>query len=792
MTTKKLTIDRLAFAVLFATLFLITFFFIPHSAVTLDASKTMLLVLGVFASFSLYLIGVVKKGEFEFPSHRALWAVLLIPAAFFASSLLSGSAQMSLLGYNLEIGTAAFITLGFVLMFLTAVFFRSRKRITLAYLGFAAGYTLVLLYALVKFFFGADALSFGVLSGIIVSPVGTWTDLGVLAAGASILGLMALEELPLSRLWRWVAAVVALISVIVLAAVNVQSIWIALLVFSLVYLLYTFSLGSGVPHRDADLIEGDHRISYGALGLLIVSLLFVFNPIVSTSGATLGTAVSSMFGISRVEVSPSMSATYEATRPVLKENPIFGSGPNTFDTVWTAHKPAAVNQSIFWNTSFSYGIGLLPTFLATTGLLGALLWILFIVFFVFLGLRAIFVRNEDGGARFFSTASFFFSLFLWAVMFFYIPSKTIFALAFFSTGLFFATAALQGIIARRVIVFRASSKLAFVAVLFLVAALVGNVAYVYSAVKQSAATVYFGKAQLAASQGDVEAARTEALRAAHLSGEDVYYGALAQIGSARVNAILNATTSSPDLRTAFQNALQETIAAAQAATQVRPQSYQNWVTLGTLYESLVPAPFSVQGAYEGAKAAYLEAATHNPESPEPYYLLARLEVANKQNNAARDYLRQALEKKRDYADAYYLQTQIDVSENRIDEAITSAAALAVLAPQNAGVFFQLGVLKYNAHDYQGALDALSQALSISPDYADARYFQGLTLYKLGEKEQSLAAFKELEKTNPDNETVQAIILNLEAGRDPLYKLGGSAPASQSPNPPISASSTKAR
>ncbi|MDB5194329.1 MAG: hypothetical protein JWN50_343 [Parcubacteria group bacterium] len=784
MQTRNISIERLARIVLLITVFLVPFFFIPSQSVTLDTAKTLLLVSGVFISLSLYLVSVVKKGEFEFPSTKALWAVILIPAAFLASALLSGNAHVGLVGYNLEIGTVAFVALGFVLMFLTAVFFKTKERIYYTYLGFLAAFVIVALIALVKFFFGAGALSLGTFTGTAISPVGSWTDAAVFFGCSLVVVTIAFEELLLSTRGKFLLGLAFIVSLFSIAVLNVSVVWIGLMAFSLIYLLYTFSFNSPITGiQSAEPLE--RRISYTALALLLVSLLFVFNPTVSSSGARLGDALSQKFNVSNIEVSPSMSATVQVVRPVVKDNPIFGSGPNTFDIDWFAHKPAAVNSSIFWNTPFPYGVGILPTFVATTGTLGAVLWLLFLVFFILLGVRAIFVRKEDKVGRFLLTSSFVVSLFLWLLFLAYVPSKAIFALSFVTSGLFFASATLSGAVARKTILFRNNSKLAFVAVLLLVAVLVGNVAFAYTAVKQSVAAIYFGKASVAASASDITLARNDAQKAATLSGQDIYYSALAQIGIAQTNAVLNTATGTPEsAKTAFQNSLAGTIAAAQAATQARPEVYQNWIALGAIYESLVPAPFSLQGAYDSAKAAYTEAEKRNPESPEPYFLLARLEVANKNNAAARDLIKQALAKKADYADAYNLLAQIEIADGNTAEAIKAAESLAILAPNNAGVLFEVGVLKYNAADYQGAADALSAALAVSSDYANAMYFYGLDLVKLGRKDEALAEFQKLLAANPTNAELPQIIANIQAGKDPLFKIASASATSDTTTPAI--------
>ncbi len=788
MTTSKLSLERVAAIILFITAFLTPFFFIPVQSVPVDMAKTLLLVTGIVVSFSLYLVSIVKRGEIVLPSTKVMWSVLLIPGAFLASALLGDNPHMGLFGYNLEVGTWALVTLGFVLMFLVASLFKTRERIFYSFVGFLVSFVVVALLALGKFFFGTDSLSMnGVLGGNVFSPVGTISDLAVFFGVACVLSIIALEELVISKLIKSFLIGALVISLFSLSILGVGVVWVGTLVFSFIYLLYAFSRGAS--GRNLETSAGTERkISYSALAVLLVSLLFVFNPPISSSGERLGDAIPKKFNVVNLSVSPSLQATYQVTKPVLNESLLFGSGPNTFDVDWLKHKPVAVNGTIFWNTAFAYGLGLISSFFATTGIIGGGLWLLFIVFYTLLGMRAIFARGEDEVAHFLTSSSFIISLFLWLMFIVYVPSKAMFMLAFFFSGLFIASTKVAGVIAEKTILFRNSSKLAFIAVLLLVAVLVGNIGYAYASIKQSVSVLYYNKATIAATNGNIKGAHDYAVKAANLSNEDVYLSAVAQIGIAEANAILSDTTTPPaEARSNFQNTLRDTIAASQAAVQARPESYANWISLGQLYESLVPAPLAVEGAYESAKNAYTEAAKRNPQSPEPYYFMARLEVEHKDTEAARAFIAQALEKKNDYADAYYLLTQIEIAGNNLDEAIKNAETLTLLQPSNSGVFFQLGLLKYNKADYEGAGVALARALTISPDYANAKYFFGLTLDKVGQHDQAVLVFEDLLKSNPDNEELPIIIANIKAGKDPLAKTSTSATT-----PPISGKTSTAR
>ena len=62
---------------------------------------------------------------------------------------------------------------------------------------------------------------------------------------------------------------------------------------------------------------------------------------------------------------------------------------------------------------------------------------------------------------------------------------------------------------------------------------------------------------------------------------------------------------------------------------------------------------------------------------------------------------------------------------------------------------------------------MSQAIKIQPDYANAKYFLGLSLVRIGNLAGAVSQFEDLAKTNPDNQEVSLILTNLKAGK-PIF------------------------
>ena len=81
---------------------------------------------------------------------------------------------------------------------------------------------------------------------------------------------------------------------------------------------------------------------------------------------------------------------------------------------------------------------------------------------------------------------------------------------------------------------------------------------------------------------------------------------------------------------------------------------------------------------------------------------------------------------------------------------------------------------------------LEKALELNPNYANARFFNGLIIDHDGDKPRAWEEFRALQATNPNNQLVARIVQNLEAGLPAL----GVPPAPAMPPQPAAASQTK--
>jgi cytochrome c-type biogenesis protein CcmH/NrfG len=218
----------------------------------------------------------------------------------------------------------------------------------------------------------------------------------------------------------------------------------------------------------------------------------------------------------------------------------------------------------------------------------------------------------------------------------------------------------------------------------------------------------------------------------------------------------------------FQAALSAGINAALTATRLAPNDYQSWMLLGNLYAQAVP--LGVSGSFDSAKTAYEKAVALNPTNPQIPFILAQLNVANKNIKAAIENLKTAITLKQDYPQAIFLLSQLEVQQGNLQDALTAATATAYFTPNDPGVLFQVGILRAASNDLPGAVAALSAAVEASANhqFANASYFLAAVYAKQGDLKNALAQMQIISDLSADNAKAVATTLDaLKAGKNPF-------------------------
>jgi tetratricopeptide (TPR) repeat protein len=258
------------------------------------------------------------------------------------------------------------------------------------------------------------------------------------------------------------------------------------------------------------------------------------------------------------------------------------------------------------------------------------------------------------------------------------------------------------------------------------------------------------------------------LRLAKLYGGDHPDEALTELGKVLAIAPENSQASEMVRKVAHDGALSllrqgkrlEALSLLSHATQLLPSDGE------LLYEY----GLTVLEAGDSAKACEVltKALELRPDSSETLYALARADLAQNRSQEAESLMRRYLKAKPDDATAQYGLGYILIAEQKLNDAQAAFEKSLQIAPNQTESVFQLGeialeqdhvdaarsrfrqvlqkdpthagaltetaVIQYRAGRYSEAKSMLESAIERTPDYQKARYYHGLTLLKLGDKE----------------------------------------------------------
>jgi tetratricopeptide (TPR) repeat protein len=167
------------------------------------------------------------------------------------------------------------------------------------------------------------------------------------------------------------------------------------------------------------------------------------------------------------------------------------------------------------------------------------------------------------------------------------------------------------------------------------------------------------------------------------------------------------------------------------AASAGPSSTDLWLRLGVCCERLA--------LYEEARDAFLTARRLAPQSPEVCVNLGRTFAALGDDARAIDCFAEAIQLDSRHANAYFNAADVLYRLGAYPKAAEMLCAGLELDPANAPGFFVLGNCCFQMRDYAAACRTYRTALSLKPDYAEARSNLELAEQMLTEAEQSAAA-----------------------------------------------------
>ena len=796
VVSHRIFSDKVLEWLLLTVAFLVPVFFIPGTVVAPEFAKMILLEIVVLFGIIAWSMGRLRDGRVTVPKSLLLGVSLLLVVQFIVSAVVSPAPTVSFFGSGYDLGTVNTFIVLFLLMFLSALAFKDRNKVLTLYMAFVFSGVLVMVYQILRRVLGADFLTFGgAFTTDTASVVGKWNDLASLIGGVMILVLSTLYFFPQNKTIRLPSYVLFLVGLYFLLIIDFTVLWLLLIVF--VGGLIALSIYEGEKsHKNEKHLamkegrEHKHRaIHTRMLGHLpfLATVLLVVSLIYSTGLATLtwgkdSASIAQVIGktlhaspYSEVVLTP--KTTYDVISATIKDSPLFGTGPNRFAQGFLIHKNSDINRTPFWDTAFDFGLGRIPTYFGTTGLIGIALWFIFILMLLAKGRHILQLFRKDRIAAYLAYTLFVLTLYFWGLAFFYLPNIAIFSLAFIFTGGLIALLSSEGIVKHYDVKFSESSRASFIFTPIIIVLLIGSVASAVLLYRQVSSLVAYRDAQIAISANDIDKAETALLRANSLSQRDLYLRSLSNLSLLRLTRLAGEQLPQDQFQVKANQLIVSARGNAEAALKIDPTNFENHLQLGGVYDTL--GALGIQGTTEPARVNYLEALRLNPKSPRVLFTLARLEYLGNDHSKAKEYLIKALAERPNYLEAVSFLVQLDIQDKNPDEAITVLKASIVAEPTNFLLHFALGYLDFAKRDYQSAITEFEGAVILNPVYADAKYFLGLSYYRIGRQADAIQQFKDVETLNPENKDVKNIIANMKVGRDPF------APPYTAPAQPVS-------
>ncbi len=754
------TLRGIAYNVFTGAFGLLPLLFLPIAYAPFDYTKTLFIVLAVLIAVIFFSLSVLRSGKISVVGAWPLFALWGVTGAALVSALLSGDIYDAVIGDSFGVHSALFIGLLTLIASFIAILGQNKTFVMRTYIALAGSAVVLGLFQLLRIVFGADFLTFGVFTSNTNSVFGGWNDLALFFGLTILISLVALEQLPLTKMGRGLFSAVVGVSLIMLAVVNFFAVWLVLALVSLMVLMYSLT-------KDRLMVSAAPtfgRPSIAVSSIVVSAAVFVCSLVFVVGGTVVGGAVSKISGISYIEVRPSLEATIDITRQTYGDNAFVGIGPNKFVDAWRLYKDQSLNETIFWSTDFVTGSGYVPTQFVTMGILGVLTWVAFLLLFVWSGLRMLFkVSMPDKFWYFIGTSSFVAATYLWGMSFVYTPGATVLLLAALFTGITCAAGA--ALTKERVFTWsiEQNRRAGFVLVGVIMLLIVGSASSLYYIGRHYAAVYTFSGAVSgldgSATIGEVEQTIAQSFT---MVESDQFARQIALYQLAKMNALIGVAEPTPEQQQEFQLAAANGVNAAEQAVALDPTDPMNTSTLGGIFSVLAAA--GVEGALDRTREAYNAARTQDPKNPSYALLEAQLLARTGSAQDARAKIAEAVNLKSNYTDALFFLTQIDVAEGKVADAIKTTQSIISLEPNNPARYYQLGVLYSSDKKLDEAIASFERAVQLDQNYANARYFLALGYLEKNNRDAALEQLEAVLALNPGNAQVEGLIADVKGGR----------------------------
>lgn len=688
--------DRVVKYGIYTAMALIPIFFLPWTSEVLDFNKQAVMLTLLFISLFGWMLKVLISSKLE-TRHTIINSVVGVSfLSCLLATIFSVSRYGSFWGWPQITSESLFSVMGFCILYFLVSNTFSAKNVLISIYTISVSALIAEIFGVLQLF-ALFTLPFDFAKTISFNTIGAPGALGFFAA---ILLPIAFSMMIITKKWwRFLFGLIIFFSALILFLIDYPIIW------------WAVALGSGVI-----LILGatkrnifDGRWMALPVFFLAVSVFFlILNPQVNLTGKKPN------------EIFLSQDASLKLSLQALKEKPLVGSGPGTYFYDFSKFKEADFSKSALWNLTFNKGTSRITNDLANTGLLGVIALLVLMISSVFVGVRALFSKNqteERGKKSLVLIMGLTSALITEALMYFLYNSNVVLEFTYF-----FILGALIVLVVERKKEYelKASSLPALITTIVFTVLFIFGLGLLFLNGQRYIAEMNYLNSLSSWQASNLDQGIKEMEAAASLnSSSDLYYRQLSQIYLGRLQTELKNygdKVPTEEERNKVQALVMSSINASKTATDLNPKNVTNWSIRGYIYQNM----FGLVGdAEKWALNSYDKAIELDPNNP---YLLAQKGIV-----------------------FYNASTKMTINE----------------AAQKT-------------ENLTKAKDQLEKAVELNPTYSNALYYLGLVYDGLGDKNKAIEKFSIVSQLNTQNTDIIKILDNLRAGRS-AFEEASSAP-----------------
>ncbi len=743
LRTKSITLNQVLYTGLITVVSISPIWILPIVGITVPMSKSLLFIISMGIIVLVSMISLFKRGTIQYYRNPLMWLLGGIIGTTIISSMVSGFAHHSFFGYSGEITSGLFIVVFCLYIYTVARYITRLEQITsiqifILWIGSLLGILTLIALSMYKLI---PLLQYLFTNSITI--LGSWNDLVIYFGLCSITIALLLDFTTLKKAMKALLLFFGVVILTVMGIVNAPLVWIIVAAITCLISLYTISF----MYWDTTTQTYTRKpvIPVYTISIFVIAICgLVFSNGIHTLTKNIAPAYS--------DIRPAFARTISAGAMSLQHNPITGTGPNSFSHVWDLVKPQAISGTDYGTTPFNTGSSTLLTWIITSGVMGMLLWLGFLIMVGVIMVRLLVYPKSTVQERYVIVSVIAMCLYLFLSGLFMTVGAVILIMLAMSIGLVMVLQYRYIQPAEKMVSFTRDPRSSFFGIIGIIIIIVATTGTLITVIRSYRGVSLYQVGVRDMNNGSIDSGLVKLDQALRMSDNDVFRRDLSQVLLTQIQKLVNNDTQlSKD-----SLAEQIKILGGGAVTHTDQSlvydrfNVKNWINQGDVYRFM--AKLGISGTYDKALYAYHQAQKISPHDVTIDIALAQLELVMGNIHGAESLITESINKQ-PTSDAYIVRYQIARQNNAIDTADVALLEALKLDANNPDLYYEYGLFTYTQGNYTRAAQVLNQVITLDPSYAQAYFYLAVALEKSGNTNDADQVITWLKKNNPNTDAI---------------------------------------